>query len=356
MNDDVTIHQTSYFSWVDSKKVDEYILQKDFERLIKDSNLFWLSFCKTFSSYQKSDGRTDFQVLRENEHIECSGTKIAIDTIKKIMEQFRKILTAGIRDRTNIRLLQTSFSFRPSSYIFTLDNLGSNRDITPIRFEIPDDWYNLIEPVLPYFIENCGAAYKNDPTENSTDSVIQINWKDRLIYPISSLPIPLPKPIGHALYPLYQNQEYCDFTISYEDGMVIKSHFALLYAYGGSVLQKLLTSHFKEGREKAIAFETHRKEIIEAFLEFIYLGGKEFSEKMILSNDLDITKLYNLFTFAHMYEVETLINCCTNLISLKATKEDLREIKELASLYNNEHLKELCNYFSCEQKLNLVKV
>lgn len=100
----------------------------------------------------------------------------------------------------------------------------------------------------------------------------------------------------------------------------------------------------------------YRKHIIEAFLKLIYLGGKEFSEKMILSNNLDINKLYNLFTFAHMYEVKTLIDCCTNLISLQATKEDMGEIKKLASFSNNEHLKELYDYFSREQKINLVKV
>lgn len=330
-----------------SKKLHRCLSQKDFDTILKDPDLFWLSFCKSFFLHQNKNYDVNFYVTIENEEILYSGINGTIEELRKTIEKIRECLIEGLHNRKNVTIQQTSYSFFPSYYLFTPDNLSNN---CPTEFKISKDWYeSFMKHVLPDFLENCGATCIQERTEDSTRSRLQITWKDVLIYPIASKPISTPEPIGKALYPLYQKQEHCDFTICCADGVVIKSHFALLYGYGGYVLQKLLTSDFKESKDRVITFETHSTDIIKDFLEFIYLGGKEFSEKMILSKDLDIIKLYELFDFAHMYGIETLMDCCTNLISLKATKEDISEIKELANLYNNEHLQQLCNHFYPKQ-------
>lgn len=337
-----------------SLRLYECLTHKDFDSILRDPELFWLSFCKSFFDHQSKNYDVNFFVTIENGEIRYSGMNGTMEELRNTIEKIRHCLIDGLNNRKNVAILQTCYSFFPSSYLFTPENLSNN---CPAEFKISKDWYeSFIKHVLPDFLENCGASYTQEPTEDPARSRIHINWKNILIYPIPSKTIAAPQPIGEVLYALYQTQQHCDFTISCTDGTMIKTHSALLYAYGGSVLQKLLTSQFKESKDKVITFGNHNNDIIKIFLEFIYLGGEKFIEGMTLSTDLNITKLYELFEFAHMYEVQILIDCCTNLISLKATKENLREIKELANFYNNEHLKQLFNHLSSTPKTNSIKV
>lgn len=336
-----------------SKKVHQCLSQKDFDTVLRDPDLFWLSFCKSFFHHQNKNYDVNFFVTIENEEIRYSGLNDAMKELRKTIEKIRQCLIDGLNNRKNVTILQTCYSFFPSNYLFTPENVSND---SPTEFKIAKDWYeSFIKHVLPDFLENCGATYIHEQTEDLARSRIQIHWKDMLVYPIPCKTMLEPRPIGEALYPLYQKQEHCDFSISCMDGTLIKTHSALLYAYGGSVLQKLVISDFKESKDRVVTFETHSTDIVKNFLDFIYLGGKKFLEKMTLSRDLDITKLYELFDFAHMYGVETLMDCCTNLISLQATKEDIGEIKELANLYNNEHLKQLADHFYPQQN-NPIKV
>lgn len=345
---------TSRTTLESSKKVHQCLSQKDFDTVLRDPDLFWLSFCKSFFHHQNKNYDVNFSVTIENEEIRYAGHNGAMEELKKTIEKIRQCLIHGLNHRKDVTFLQTCSSFLPSNYVFNLENVS---DDCPTEFKIAKDWYeSFIKHVLPDFLENCGATYIQKQTENPACSRIQIHWKNILTYPIPCKTIPAPKPIGEVLYSLYEKQQNCDFSIRCMDGTLIKAHSALLYAYGGAVLQKLLTSDFKESKDKVVTFGTHGKDIIKIFLEFIYLGGNKFSERMILCDDLHITKLYELFEFAHMYEVKTMIDCCTNLISLKATKENLKEIQELASVYNNTHLNQLCNHFFSKMKNNPIRV
>lgn len=334
-----------------SKRLNECLARKDFETIIKDPMLFWFSYCKAFFNHRCGDNREYFSVSIESEEIRYAGSRGVIQSLKDTIEHIRECLVNDWDKKIHVEILQTSYGV--DYYFSPVRNISDNSK----NFKVFKNWYNLfIQPALSDLAENCGAAYKNDYSETREGTIIQITWKNSLIYPITPKKITEPAPIGTILYPLYQTQEHCDFSITCKDGAVIKSHFALLYGYGGSVLQRLLTSDFKETRERSISFENHSKDVLESFLEFIYMGAVEFSEKMIASKDLDITKLYELFDFAHMYQVEALVDCCSNLISLVATKEDLVEIQYLADMYDNAHLKQLCEYYSPKRQDNLLKV
>lgn len=334
-----------------SKRLNECLARKDFETIIKDPILFWFSYCKAFFNHRRGEEVEYFSVSIEGEEIRYSGSAGVIKSLKDTMEHIRECLVEDWDKRINVEILQTSYAI--DYYFSPARNISDNSK----NFKIFKNWYDLfIKPALSDFAENCGAVYKDDYSETRGGTILQVTWKNSLIYPITPKPIAEPAPIGKILYPLYQRQEHCDFSLHCKDGAVIKSHFALLYGYGGCVLQRLLTSDFKETRERSISFENHPKDVIESFLEFIYGGAAEFSEKMIASKDLDITKLYELFHFAHMYQVEALVDCCSNLISLVATKENLVEIQRLADMYDNAHLKQLYEHYSPKRQDNLLKV
>lgn len=54
-----------------------------------------------------------------------------------------------------------------------------------------------------------------------------------------------------------------------------------------------------------------------------------------------------MIKMAHQYNITQLIDCCTNLFALffhGETKEEIENLKKLALLYNNEHLKQLVEH------------
>ena len=195
-----------------SKKLYQCLSQKDFDTILRDSDLFWLSFCKSFFHHQNKNYDVNFFVTIENEEIRYSGINGTMAELRKTIEKIRQCLIDGLNNRKNVTLLQTSYSFFPSNYLFTPENLSND---CPTEFKISKDWYeSFIKHVLPDFLENCGAKYIQKPTEGPARSLIQINWKNILLYPIASKPISVPGLIGKPLYSLYQNEEYCDIGIS----------------------------------------------------------------------------------------------------------------------------------------------
>ncbi len=350
---------------IKSEKIDSHLERQDFETIIKDRELFWLAYCKAVFPHQNKKALDSFFVFIEGTNINISGEGHTIKKTQDVIEELRAFFVEGLKSRKTFEIfivpLLSDCLFRKESPLIDLRYINSG---------YCTEWYcDFIKPALPQLAEFCGALYTEDrknqllkthdyfPLLIKEVQVIRINWQKQfhLIYPISPKCIPEQEELGKALYSLYQKQQFCDFSLKTKD-QTIKVHSNLLYVYGGPVFQGLLTSNMKETIDKAISFAEYSQSTVEAFIDFIYLGGKAFSEKMISSNQQNTIDLFELFELANTYQIETLIDCCTNLISLMTTKQDLEIIEQLATTYNNKHLKQLCDYLSPEKNTLLIKV
>jgi len=348
---------------INTVKFDQLLSQKDFEAIIKDPDLFFLAYCRAlFFNQNKKEARA-FLVSIEGQNVTVSGSEPIILEVQKKVEEIRQFFVEGNERQENVAFLVA----RKATYVFL-------RKESPVIDLCGDDlsyfWYDpFIESALPKLAELCGASYiqdkkkqlavlYRDDTPSSLEvQVVKINWKEdvHLVYPISPKVIPEQEEMRKALYALYQKQQLCDFSLICKDGAV-KIHSSLLFLFGGPVFQNLLTSEMKETQDKIILLAEYSQSTIRAFMDFVYLGGRAFSEKVISSNSQETTNLFELFEFANLYQVKALIDCCTNLISLVATKQDLEAMQYLANLYDNEHLKLLCEHLSPKENTVIIKV
>lgn len=106
----------------------------------------------------------------------------------------------------------------------------------------------------------------------------------------------------------------------------------------------------KETLHKEILLAEYSENTVRAFIDFIYLGGKTFSQNVILSKNKNEINLLELLDFAKTYEIEILLDCCTNLISLFATNKNLVELQPLTTLYEIEHLNKLFKHLSMKNE------
>lgn len=346
-----------------SEKLDDCLDRKDFETIIKDRDLFWLAYGKAVLHQDQKEIKSFF-VSIEGKNISFSGEEHIIKRTQDAIEELRKFFIEGLESKKTAEILvievaQTGY-FRKESSLINLCNTfdGYYKSL----------YHEYIKPALPKLAEFCGALYSEDkknqlvkstalPAQTEEVEVIRINWKEEshLIYQISPKSIPEQEEMGKALYSLYQKQQFCDFSLKSKDG-VIKVHVSLLYLYGGPIIQKLLTSDMKEKTDQTVSFPDYSHSTVQAFIEFIYLGGRAFSEKAISSNNQNPINLFELFEFANTYQIETLIDCCTNLMSLLATKQDLEVLKHLVTLYDNKHLKQLYDHLSTKENAVIIKV
>jgi collagenase-like PrtC family protease len=105
-------------------------------------------------------------------------------------------------------------------------------------------------------------------------------------------------------------------------------------------MKLLFDSGIEESISKNLTIEKYSTAVVRNFLDFVYLGPTEFAEK-VMSFEINIDDIYSLLMMAHEYEVKKLVDLCTNLISLEASKCDLESLEELQTLYDNEHLGEI---------------
>jgi hypothetical protein len=75
---------------------------------------------------------------------------------------------------------------------------------------------------------------------------------------------------------------------------------------------------------------------LKAFIDYLYLGQKALMP--------DNCNPYHLLTKAYDWQLPDLIDCCTNLISLKANPQDADTISTLANRYDNDHLRRLATH------------
>ncbi len=349
-------------------RLESCLQKKDFETIIRDSELFWLAYCKALLPFQDERKSDEFLISNEGKNIIVSGIRNTIKEINNVIKEIREFFIECLNRKVifNIVVINETndIYIRKESPLISLVDNNQRSCFQPL-------YYDFVKPALQKLAEFCGACYTEDQKSLNIQpilddfapqmkncEIIHISWKEDIhcVYPILPKTIPARQDANEALYLLYQKQEFCDFCLVSKENQTLKIHSALLYVHGGPILQNLLTSGMKETANKTIIFPDYSQNAIRAFIEFIYLGGQAFSEKMSSTEEGKELDLLELFEMAHTYQINTLIDCCTNLMSLSATKENLEIIKKYAALYKNEHLTSLCEYLSPEKQVNQIKV
>lgn len=203
------------------------------------------------------------------------------------------------------------------------------------------------EKVIPNQKYNGGNALGIQSQEVRS---LKIEWDPdkHLIYPIEPKAI-LPRDnLQNTMYSAYKNQIMCDYSLVTDDG-IVKIHSVILFTYGGEVIQKILTVNMKESLEKTICFNSFSLNTVKAFVDYIYLGEKAFKPESFLEKDINLCELFEM---AHIYQIQPLIDCCTNLFSLFSSLDDINQIESLADHYENAHLKALYEHLSMKLSLS----
>lgn len=354
----------------DLSSLESAIAKKDYGKIIKDSELFWLAFCKASSKIEREPGDFYFSIFIEEKTLTINGRKDIVFGIRNFIKEMQKFFIKNLDKKSDFTILPIYIGvyYRIREKINTIDIL----DFTEHLFDscLLDGWFkSYIRPCMQVFCQLIGAicsdviidqkilSTKLIGIKNEQIEAFKIDWikENHFVYPIEPIKISPREDLQQSMYSLYEKQLFCDFSVTAKDG-VLKVHSAIFFTYGGKIIQNMLTRNMKESTEKTISFTDFSLSAVKAFADFLYLGEKAFEPEAFLERNVN---LYELFTMAHLYQVEPLINCCTNLISLFSDIEDLEEIEHLVHTYQNKHLEELHKHLILQantQKIELIKV
>lgn len=326
-------------------------IRNDFSNILKSSHLFWQFYCKISEPFQKE---SCFHLQIINTNLNIMGRQHIIDDLKKGVEKIRLLV---IDHFDNFQDFSIYFLNRESTQLSFLSDYSQ---ISTIRFSNPDMeklfFKDYLLPALPTLIKTLGAEFSEvqKPECKSIHprivKILNIHWKQRfLVYQIAPIKIPEFSENDESvkLYDLYTKQISCDFTLiskeltSCSNHKSIECHRSILLKLEKSAFRAILENNMQESLNNVINLKEFSKETLIHFLDFAYKGGNFLLEKL---SKVDEVNLVELFIFAQTYCVEDLINCCTNLYAAHATLDNLEEIKMLAELYQNQHLKQLLDY------------
>lgn len=329
----------------DITRAEDLISRKDYEEIITCSSIFWQLFCIEASKLDSD--RVHFSVKLTAKTITLSGDDIK--DVQTAVEQIRGFYVDGFSQKRNFLILPMKI-YRLNEWYFKRDadvidlKLISNRTTFSIH---PGLLIKIILPVLTGLSESVGAKFSTIQLEKKcigdsfnehtyqTVTALKIDWiaTEHFIYSI-----PPRADIQPLLYLMYKDrQDLCDLTLEAFDGQV-KIHLSQLYIYGEDAMKAMFTSEFAELQNKKILLKNFSLKTVKAFVDFLYLGPQGVTYKMISDNEVDLNEL---FAFADLYQISSLIDLCAHLFSLFARPEDAKNINDLAQNYNNEYLKRL---------------
>lgn len=337
----------------DISSLENSFSRRDFSEIIESSELFWLAFCKAFSQISGEDSDA-FSTSLQGKKLTISGKEHIIPDVQKCVEQIRQIFVKGMLERTGFTILPVKVCdkifIRESSEIIDLTDWLSDRN-----FHLYKTWFgSFVKPTMQSFCESIGATCsdvvvsqkivddEDFGVQSKSIKAFKVDWVsgDHFVYPIEAKVIPSRDNLKKSMHSMYENQILCDLSLVAKDGTV-NVHSIPLFTYGGEMIQKMLTCNMKESLEKVVHFNEFSLNSVKAFVDFIYLGEDGLEPESVLKRNVNLCELFQM---AHTYQVQTLIDCCTNLFSLFSSTKDIEKIKYLAELYENEHLKKLHEY------------
>lgn len=342
-------------------ELEDLISRKDYSKIIKSEKLFWGVFCYSTAlvdAEKKQVQSGHYSIVNVNGNLKISARRHILEKVKRAVNEIRLFYVDGLKKKENFQIVFPVVThdvfIRAVEETINLDDWLSDK-----VFKIPNsffrDWVKPYLQQLSSFVGTEGFIFQkkqkittgsefSDREENNV-SAFQVTWnKDGyLTYPITPVKVEVDEAAKRVFYPLYRDQILCDLEfLAKKNELIVKTHAAFLYIYGGEMMKTLLMNKMEESLTRKIQFKEFDKPVVRAYSDFIYLSLDDFNKKYSKKGACDLVQLFKL---AQMYQLEPLINCCTNLISLLSGPEDLKAIDGLAKLYENAHLKRLAAYF-----------
>lgn len=337
-------------------EIENLISRKDYATIIKSEKLFWEVFCYStilVDAEKKFEKEHTFSITNSNGNFKVTGEAYSIKEIKTAMNVIRSFYENALKNREDFDIVLPKVThhlfFRAPQETIELRDWTSEKIFSIIDFRYTSYIEPYLEKMSQFIGTVCSTSIKKQNIMtlflDSVDTeVIHVSWKRDvlLIYPIPPVKVELDEGAKSAFYPLYKDQILCDLQFRDKNKTpIIKAHAAFLYLYGGEMMKKLLTSKMKESQTRKVCLEGFDKNVVRAYTDFIYMPLEEFNKKYSQKGSCDLIQLFRL---AQTYQLEPLIHCCTNLMSLLCGPEDVEAIQSLAELYDNTHLKKLAAY------------
>lgn len=353
-----TCHQSIY----EISQLNLLLARNDFESIIHDKDLFWLTFCKVIASGKETNqNKIVLDATEENNHLYIAGNN-HYETLRLQIENLRVILADSLQNPfVNIVALQRS----SDSYCLFIKDMDvvdvDNYDYSSfLNTHIYDKTF---KPFLVQFFQTLGTQSKisskpikqkrRNPRDNRSEivncNVFNITWNplNYLIYPIPPKPLADFKPINLSLYSMYQQKELCDFNFETKGNVTIPVHLNILYALGGEYFKRMVTSKMQEFQKRSL-FIPYEQSTVCVFLDFVYMGLEEFKNKW--KPKFDQINWVELFELANSYQNPILIDFCANFISTQVNSLNLENMQMLADSFENEHLKKVCEHIRQKDK------
>jgi len=354
---------------------------RNYTCVLKSQELFKNLFYKANvnNSTQSEDGlKTDLVGSK----IKVIGNDPIIEAIERAIECIRNAVLEAVQAKRSLTIYPIDFACDIKYYfdrdqqdgVLVWDDWTTERRVS-IFETIHKDY---IQPNLSEMFNSlridCAFKTKEVRTKhkiysfNKDVEIIEIKPKkgEFLTYPIPPKKTEEHAPLDLGLYSMYEKGEDCDLTLVANDGKV-QLHKVILKLRGGDVFKAMFRIFTKESEEQRIELIDNQlgklqitdetaeskkyvekgfsKETLEAFVDYLYLGAHALEEKIASRDEFDFMELLR---FAHTYNLEPLVHCATNLISLYATPETKESIKAAAETYSNEHLQKLYDHLCKE--------
>lgn len=322
------------------------LARNDFATIIKSTDHFLALFCKICAEkkiYTDSLRIPRMEETEDEDTLTVSGSGAYIFDIYNTIEKIRYIFQKYLDEKLSFIIVRNPL---PNGMLHLIEE---SKEFLKYQCQIDQKLFNtIIHPCMEQLSASVGATCRLSSVDQGEASfprsavehlAYSITWRaePRFLYPIDLKKIPERASAMEELYGRYKTGRLCDFRLQSKEGDEIKMHRIILDIYGGEVLRPFLEGEMKESTEKRIIFSQFSTETLSLVVEYLYRGKEALSR----DDTIDLQQLSPLICFGHMYEVPSLVDCCTNLCCGIATKVDANTVQALAETYNNRHLNEL---------------
>ncbi len=348
--------ETNFKFEIDTTNITNLLANKDYDIIVKNPDLFLTVFAKALASSMHEVKKLPslvFNITEKTTSLALKGDYLFADPVVKIVEKLRTLFEATMY-KGRVTVLPVP-CLDKRIYLMQPFNLSVDlRDIDPSFTHSSEAYENYVKPSLKRLSELLGGTYSEKKEYqvlhgNQVPHIagFHIDWTAEEHYESHVAPIVIPEREGLQmhLYRMYtdEKQPGCDLTIVSQDMKEIKIHESVLRCFGGPILPIMLDGQWKESNEKKVVFGETPSDVLKVFVEYLYLGESALRPKVFLQKKVDVCTLLDL---AVAYQIDPLIKCCVNILSIGATVEQVDEVKALAEAYNRLELKPLAEHLT----------
>lgn len=351
--------EDSYSSFIrekiDTKRFEDLLRRGDFVSVIKNKELFWGQFCRTFAAKKIEKSDIYFDITLKSNQVHMVGREHIVSEVKEIVEEYRKLIEKAIDKKKSI----TRLWIEGASELYLRKVSDKAIDLNISRGEkgkfTDHFYYKRVKPYLGDFLDSLKVSYSTLSVKHLIDNgygpfvkpcerfTLTPHSAIGPVYPVKPATMPVSThPANAVYYQHYKEKKYCDIALeSQTDGATFPLHALVLDVHGGPFFKHCLANEMKESQEKVIKLEGS-KESIELFLEYLYLGPGHLEQLMLSKQDTDI---WSLMTFAHIYEITPLFKLCVNMVMLSASAHNLGDLELALKTYDDPDLKRLVEFW-----------